>query len=286
MFCPEGYLRIEGECVPLSSTKNRLTYRIQLEMTPTTDDLLPMSYLHEVFANKSRLSKADTWFKTRGVPLEYLSFCAEPINVTNRVFARKLIVRIGKMNSPVIIDNVLKSIERALSHEWELTFHGQAYRFSANIDKFKIFVFDGTHGRYNEVELIEKQTYTYSPDEMNKKIYEPIGMFWLEHKHKLPSIVLTKMNFCEKVHLERSEWVGLWQEIRLNLTGSGDGKVLGDSEYSMYADDQGQATVDICVEDFNPVYYSYTSNNAPTYSRFCQKYALICVIFFPILLMK
>ena len=254
-------------------------------MTPTTDDLLPMSYLHEVFANKLRLSKADTWFKTWGVPLEYLSFFAEPINVTYRVFARKLIVRIGKMNSPVIIDNVLKSIEKALSHEWELTFHGQAYRFSANIDKFKDFVFDGTHGRYNEVELIEKQTYTNCPDEMNKKIYEPIGEFWLEYKHKLPSIVLTKMNFCEKVHLERSEWVGLWQEIRLNLTGSGNGKILGDSEYSMYADDQGQATVDICVEDFNPVYYSYTTNNAPTYSRFCQKLALIC-LFFSSLLVK
>ena len=262
----------------MSSTKTRLAYLIQFQMTPTTNKLLPMSYLHEVYADETRLKKAKTWFKCGGIPLEYMNLFAETINVNNEVFARKLIVRIGKMNSPIIMDTVLKTIKIAISQEWELSFYGQVYRFSVNIDKFKYFVFDGTLGRYNEVEVIEKQTYTYSPDAINNKIYEPIGVYWLDNKKMQPSVAMTKMNFCEKVHLERSEWVGLWQEIRLNLTGSGDEKVLGDSEYNMYADDQGRATVDICVEDFDPLYDSYTANNAPTRSSFCQKFAFVCIL--------
>ena len=266
----------------MSSTKTRLTYLIQLEMTPTTSVLPPLADLHEMYTGEARKSKAENWLKTMGVPLEYLELYAEPVNVTATIFAKKLIVRIGKINSLVIIDEVLKRIRTALSKEWELNLHDQVYRFTVSIDKFKRFVYDGTSRRYNAVETIEKQTYSYN-NETEKKIYEPFGLFRLADNQILPIIFLTRMNFCERVHLERSEWIGLWQEIRLNLTGSVNERVLGDSEYNMYADDQGQATVDICVEDFQPSYYSYTANNAPTYCGYYQRFLCICIIYLIIL---
>ena len=271
---------MDGECVPLSSEETELAYLIQFEMTPTTDNLIPMAHLHEVFADGARLSKADTWFNSRGVSLEFLSFFAQPVNINNMVFAKGLIVRIGQLKSTIIVDEVLKTIKDALGKEWELSLYGQVYRFSVNIDKFREFVFDGSHPRYSEVELIERQALRLNPNGVDVKMYEPIGQFYL-HQQILPSIFLTKMNFCEKVHLERSEWIGLWQEIRLNLTGSGDGMVLGDSEYNMYADDQGKATVDICVEDFDPLYHSYIANSAPAYNRFCLLLVCFCSLFFP-----
>ena len=274
---------MDGECVPLSSEESELAYLIQFAMTPTTDNLIPMAHLHEVFADEARLSKAGTWFDSRGVSLEFLSFFAQPVNVNNMVFAKGLIVRIGQLTSTIIVDEVLKTIKNALGKEWELSLYGQVYRFSVNIDKFREFVFDGSHPRYSEVELIERQALTLNPNGVDVKMYEPIGQFYL-HQQILPSIFLTKMNFCEKVHLERSEWIGLWQEIRLNLADSDDGKVLGDSEYNMYADDQGKATVDICVEDFDPLYYSYIANSAPAYNSFCLLLVCVCSLFIPTLL--
>ena len=269
-------------CIPLSSTRNSLSYFIQLQLTPITDDLPPMEHLYEMFADRKWLSVADTWFKTNGVPLEFFSLFAQPVTINNKVLAKELIVKIGKLKSPVIIDKVLKRIKSALDQEWEMILYEQAYRFSVNFYKYREFVVDGTYARYDEVEWVEKQTMTFNPS--RNYTYKPIGVYLPVHKEILPSVILSKMNFCEQVHLERSEWIGLWQEIRLNLTGAGNKKVLGDSEYSMYANDQGKATVNICVEDFNPSYYSVIANNAPAYNSVDRRLLCVCSLFFPTLL--
>ena len=244
-------------------------------MTPTMDDLLPMSLLQSMARDKSK--RLDSWFQSRGIPLEYFHLYAEAITNKNSSFARKIIARVGKINAPVMIDNVLNKIQKALSEEWQIMSHDQVYSYSVNIDKFKTYVIDGLHERFNEVDEIERQEEVSSEQVVKEKIYEEI-IFRKEHKafYASPLIHLTKMNFCEKVHLERSEWIGLYQEIRLNLTGSNDESVLGDSEYNIYSDDQGKAAVAICVNDFNPLYSNKMSPNIGSANRSISK-SVACV---------
>ena len=255
-----------------------MTYTIQIEMTPTMDDLLPMSLLQSMARDKSK--SLDSWFQSRGIPLEYFHLYAEPITIKNASFARKIIARVGKMNAQVMIENVLNKIQKALSKEWQIMSHDQVYSYSVNIDKFKTYVIDGLHERFNEVEEIERQDVTSdvtSEQVVKEKIYEEIIFRREQHAfYAAPLIYLTKMNFCEKVHLERSEWIGLYQEIRLNLTGSNDERVLGDSEYNIYSDDQGKAAVAICVDDFNPLYNNKMSPNIGSANRSISK-SVACV---------
>ena len=234
-------------------------------MTPATDDKLPMSYLYELVTNKNDYYHPEVWFNSRGVPLDYFTLYAEPVNDTNTSFVRTLIVSVGKDNHPVKVDKVIKLIEKAIGQLWEITLHRKVYSFSVKIDKFVHFVHDGSLTKHDTVEAMENQNYIYETP--TKSIYHRI-IHQFPRPPKTPRLILKKTNFCERVHLIRSEWIGLFQEIRLNLTVSGNETVLGDSEFNIYLDDHGQAAVDICVEDFNPLYYSVTTDVNGATSRF------------------
>ena len=253
-----------------------MTYTIQLQMTPTMDDLIPMSRLYDLAADDDK--SIDSWLQSRGIPLEYFYLYAEPIVINNTTFARRLIVRVGKIDSPVMIDNVLKNIQKSLSKEWQIVSHGQVYSFSVKIEKFKYYVNNGIMLRVNDVDEIENQVGLIEQIE-TENMYEDVIQRLTGSIFGSPVIKLTKMNFCERVHLERTEWIGLYQEIRLNLTDSEDERVLGDSEYNIYPDDQGKAAVDICVDDFNPLYYIKPPNNASTRKRVCKVFVYVYILY-------
>ena len=73
-------------------------------------------------------------------------------------------------------------------------------------------------------------------------------------------LILSKMTFCEKVRLLGSQWVGLYQEILLNLSTLGNGRILGDSEFNIFIDENPDIMVEICLEDFRGVSSSHKNS--------------------------
>ena len=72
-------------------------------------------------------------------------------------------------------------------------------------------------------------------------------------------ILANKTFFCETVELLHEEWVGSYQGIWLNLTGSGNDSFLGDAEIYVERDENDNWEVQICVQDFLSSFEATTS---------------------------
>ena len=221
-----------------------------MKLTPTTDRLLPWSYIQELSAEQKQ--DTNSWFDLKGLVIDVYTIYGEVADIENVTYAKSLIVRFGRKKYPIYFDKEVKAIKKAILKSWEINLRGERYPFSVEIYKFGMFVFDGRMSRVNVIDrLNDQRTSYYDP----LKLYEAIDFANRLSFYK-DIAIFRKVNFCMRVRLAASEWVAGYDEITLspNITSLESRRVLGDSEFSIYLDEFGRPVVDICVENFNSDY--------------------------------
>lgn len=247
-------------------------YYVQLQMTPTSDDLLPLEYLTTL--TDKQLSVPGTWFNAQGAPLDYFEIIVDDRNTT---FVEKMLVRVGKSKSPLIFDKEIEAIKKAMTKLWTVNLKGHAFRFWVDFDKYARF--DRRRPRYSIISsLTNELIFEGEPTEIHyRRVVRP-----RQEREKIFPLTLKKTNFCDRVQLFRSEWVEGFQEIRLNLsTLLQSQKIIGDSEFDIHLNDMGQPTVEICVADFNPDYdylKEYTNGALSLQISLCSLHVLLDMV--------
>ena len=227
-------------------------YFIQLEMTPASGSWLPWSYLTEL-SNEQR-NDTGVWFDAKGAPLDYFELFAENVTIGQIPRVKKLIVRLGRKLPQINVDKETKVIQNAMGKPWEINLRGNTYIYTVKFDKFATYVRDGISVRYHTLEAIKNNHYVFE-EQPEERMYTSVGF----QNYEPPDFVLRKMNFCEKVRLLHTEWAPLYQEIIFspNVTHKCTDRILGDSEFDAgFDEDLDEVTIEICVDDFNPNYYS------------------------------
>ena len=226
-------------------------YEIQLLLTPSTE-LLPFSYLETLTYRQRHVPT--TWFKTEGVPLKNFILRVKKVTVETTVFVESLIIWLGVDKG---LNNEFQLLEGAMKEPWTITLNNTRFEFIVSFYRYAFFV--PMMGSWWENVLKEITPNSQRGDWFKRvkpeEAYELVVM-------KSTSTVggklftLKKTNFCNRVRLSRSEWIAGFQEIRLNISGGvmDSNTTLGDSEFDIFLDDQGEPTVEICVEDFHPDY--------------------------------
>ena len=249
-------------------------YFIQLEMTPVSESWLPWSYLTEL--SNEQWNDTGVWFDANGAPLDYLELFAENVTIGQIPHVKKLIVRLGKKLLQVNVDKETKVIQKAMGKPWKINLRGNTYVYSVKFDKFANYVRDGISVRYHTLEVIKNNHYVYE-EQPEERIYHYVGCT----SYQRPGVALRKMNFCKKVRLLHPEWVPMYQEIYFipEAPHIGSNKILGDSEFDAgFDEDLGEVTIDICVDDFNPGYYSnLTSGTRAVDTRSLQIFMFLII---------
>ena len=204
--------------------------------------MLPLSAF-ENLSNK-RLRKRQSWFDTKGIPLDTFHLIAEIVRVQNVSYTKELEVILGSTRFPVNVNHTLATIGYAMSRQWVIHLENKKYMYDVNFGKKQNF--DFPYKRHTK-DLLGNET-------ISTKIYQNIFRIW-----HLNNFVITKMYFCEQVALHPREWThpGHWMDpyntIRLNLTGKDEEKILGNNEFNYVVGVDGSfQNVQICVDDFNP----------------------------------
>ena len=221
-------------------------YRIHVEMRPKSKDLPTLDSLHNL--SKKQMRNVARWFDTKGIPVEHFQLYVESVNVSHSLYVNRLNVFLGEEEEKLNATDTLRLIKNSMSRNWKLVLNGKRYFYGVRFDKYKTFVPDGIKRRalkFGVTGILEKTT--------PKKIYDFQRNL---SQDKFIEFSINKMFFCEQVELSDTEWVGLAEEIQLNITGNGTEKVLGDAEYGFSVDRDGNTKARICVEDFSSHYYT------------------------------
>ena len=195
----------------LSNNWNKFLYFIQLILTPVDADLPSIHFL----ISEESLQPPELWFDTHIAPLDYFKLYAKIVEYENTMYTEKLLVRVGRLQSPLDIAEETKMIRDAMSKTWTINLKNRTFSYTAKFDKYADFVPTGTSQRYDVVHSLS-----------NKVIFENgypplIYDLFLRKEDDTPDVVLKKTHFCERVRLSRSEWEGGFQEIRLYLDSEG-----------------------------------------------------------------
>ena len=115
-----------------------------------------------------------------------------------------------------------KTIRNAVSKHWTIRLKGREFSFTVKFYRYASFVENGMLPRSDFLSFY----LGYEPiheDSPPPKVYE---MFETEVQDDVYH-VLKKTHFCDRVRLSRSEWLGGFQEIRLNLSSEvSNGKAI------------------------------------------------------------
>ena len=241
--------------MPLSLKSPNDGYNIQLLLTPTSDKLLPLSYLETL--TKGQKLEPITWFDSRGVPLDYFDLMVKRVIIEHTVFVDSFIVRIGKNQDPVNLSNEIKFLQDVMNKPWFITLNNTVFEFTVKFYRYASFVPLMTYWWYNVLIEVTSNMTTESVRIVQEEEAFEIVQMKTTHQPGLKPFTLKKTNFCNRVRLDRSEWLAGFQEIRLNTSEAvlDSNKTLGDSEFDIFLGEQGEPTVEICVEDFNPNYH-------------------------------
>ena len=227
-------------------------YKVHVEMSPISKELLPVSAFDYLTTRQQRNFKS--WFQSKVLLFDHIELYAEIVKVENITYANKLTAIVGRQEFPINASKTLQAIELALSQRWEIRLNGKRYLYDVKFDNYTYFIFNGKNRRR-------------SPDFFNKTNFEnsrhetaaPIRVSSLFGREIMfgSAFYITKMFFCKQVELLPDEWIGLWrEEIQLNLTKNEIGKILGNGQFSVFENQAGNKGVRICVEDFIPNYYN------------------------------
>ena len=254
-MCPNGFLRLDDRCLPISSKTLNGGYYVQLLLTPTTDKLLPLSYLKNL--SNEQIKEPAKWFEVQGAPLDHFEICVKKADIGKTAYVEGLIVMVGKMKYPFVLGEEIKSIQDAIIKPWAITLNDKVFHFSVKLYRYARFRPLALLERHNILDYLNrvKEEDTRYVETTEEEMYEQMTVRD-EFPSQGQSFILKKTNFCNRVRLTRSEWIAGFQEISLNTSKEvfDNNKTLGDSEFDIFLNEQGEPTVEICVEDFNPDY--------------------------------
>ena len=248
-------------------------YYVQLQLTPTSDGLLPRSYLNDLTDEQREDHVA--WFDAQGAPTDVFDMYSKVVSIENTEYVEELVVRVGKKKYPLSLSRETKTIQNAIDKPWAIRLKGKVFQFSVKFYRYTWFVptFVGTQ-RENVLNHLGGEALLYE-DAAPEEWYEQVAL-------SIPSgdlLSLKKTNFCNRVRLTRLEWIAGFQEIRLNTSREvfDSKKLLGDSEFDIFLDDLGEPTVDICVDDFNPDYQEHQASRNKA-SQFSSGMVMVTVV--------
>ena len=252
------------ECIPLLLNSLNDGYNVQLLLTPISDELLPLSYLETLTAEQKQ--EPTTWFKSQGAPLDYFDVLVKKVSIENTLHVEKLIVRLGKNKHPINLGKEIKLLHEAMTRPWAIALNGTVFEFTVRFYRYAWFLplkgwqltnvlMDFTHNKTSAGVPVKK-----------REVFEQLSITDSTRAVTKP-FTLKKTNFCNRVRLARSEWIAGFQEIRLNTSEAvlDSNKTLGDSQFDIFLDDQGEPTVEICVDDFNPEYQEEIATGTATF---------------------
>ena len=217
---------------------------MQLQLTPSSDKLLPLSYLKDL--SDEQRNEPESWFDTQGAPLDYFV-----VHFKEEEFVEELVVKVGKNKYPFSLNREIKTIQNAITKPWTISLKGEVFQFSVKFYRYAWYIPNPQQASIDHVlKHLNGDTFLYGDAPKDRYVPEVLSM-----PNGKP-VVLKKTNFCNRVRLIRSEWIAGFGEIRLNTSKEvfDSETFLGDSEFDIFLDEMGVPTVEICVEDFNPDY--------------------------------
>ena len=239
-------------------------YNVQLLLTPTSDELLPLSYLETLTAEQKQ--EPTTWFKSQGAPLDHFEVVVKNVTIEKTLYVENLIVRLGKIKNPVSLSKEIKLLKEAMKKSWVIALNGTVFEFTVRFYRYAWFLPLMSWGRTDVLmDLTNNKTTESVRYVQSEEAYGEIGLMGTIPATTL--FTIKKTNFCNRVRLVRSEWIAGFQEIRLNTSEAvlDSNKTLGDSEFDIFLGDQGEPTVEICVDDFNPEYQKQIATGTATF---------------------
>ena len=239
-------------------------YNVKLLLTPISDELLPLSYLETLTTEQKR--EPTSWFESQGAPVDYFDVVVKKVSIENTLHVENLIVRLGKNKHPIKLGKEIKLLQETMKRPWAIALNGTVFEFTVRFYRYAWFLplknwqrtnvlMDLTHNKTSAgIYVNEKEAYDeVSITDRTRAVTKPF--------------TLKKTNFCNRVRLDRSEWIEGFQEIRLNTSEAvfDSNKTLGDSEFDIFLDEHGEPTVEICVDDFNPEYQEQIGTGTATF---------------------
>ena len=274
--------------MPLSNKWLKSSYFVQVILTPVDSKLLPWSYLTDL-TDEERLAP-ETWVDTNFTPLSHLIMHGKRINIYGESYVDEILVQVGRQISQLNLAEETNTIRTAMQKNWTIKLNEVVFSFEAKFYRYASFIEDGSP-RYDLMSSISSDSKVYE-ERPPPKVYDYLSINF--RSTTASPIILKKTHFCERVRLHKIEWLGGFQEVRLNITPehpgvastdgsvssvvsideplsneesvfnnkstsstglvSEGGAVLGDSEFDIYVDSMGAPIIEICVEAFNPNY--------------------------------
>ena len=237
---------------------------IQLQLTPSSDNLLPRSYLKELTAEQRK--DPGTWFVVNGAPLGELFIFSKEVNINNTEYIDELVVKIGKIKYPINLSKAIRIIQSAIEKPWEIHLKGEIFQYHVKIYRYALFIpIAIAEQKANVLNQLVDGDLLYENAQEDELFNLDVQIFPTTFSRSSP-FILKKTNFYNRVRLKRYEWIAGFQEIRLNTSHDvfESEKWLGDSEFDIFLDDNGEPTVEICVEDFNPGYEEQSTRRNAT----------------------
>ena len=181
----------------------------------------------------------------------------KPVTIDNTAHIGSIIVKLGRKRTPVNISDEIKSLQAALDKQpWVITLHDSVFEFNVRFYRHALFsplIHIPKMNVLYRLTRVESSIRYIDKDEAYDLIFVKVSDIL---SSRLLPFTLKKTNFCNRVRLSRSEWIAGFEEIQLNTSKAvfDNYKMLGDSEFDLFLNAQGEPTVEICVDDFNPEY--------------------------------
>ena len=275
--------------MPLSTNWLKSSYFVQVILTPVDSKLLPWSYFSNL-TDEERFFSPETWVDTNIIPLGHLVMFGKRVSIYGESYVDEILVQVGRQISKLNLAEETNTIRTAMEKNWTIKLNDVVFSFEAKFYRYASFTEDGSP-RYDLIGSINYSDFMVFEERPPQKVYDYLSIN-VQSSTTASPFVLKKTHFCERVRLQRIEWLGGFQEIRLNITpehpsvasidgsvssdASNDellsneesvfnnkstsssvlvsegGVVLGDSEFDIYVDKTGAPIIEICVEAFNP----------------------------------
>ena len=203
-------------------------------------NLLPLAAF-EALPN-DRKYNVKSWLKSNRFKVDSIEIHAETVIKQNVTYLGSLNTILGTTMYPLEASKLLKTVKSAMSKSWEIDIGGKKYEYMVQFDKYLTFIQNG--------QIKRKDIFGRMKTELEENFLPNIYDHYLFDFVKLIFFYINELYFCEQVDLLPDEWIADYQGIRLNLSGTGDGKFLGDAQFNYQLGADGEWKVQICVDEF------------------------------------
>ena len=216
VLCPSGFIRNKDDCEQISTNWLTSSYFVQLILTPVDAQLLPRSYFTKLTDVEQR--SPETWFNPNITPIDYLEMYGKLVSINGEAYVGELLAQIGRLISHFDLAEEVNILHKAMEHVWTIKFNNTVYSFLTKFYRYASYVERGSDPRYDLISSLSRhKIYEARPP---PKVYTFLFYYLKLSRKGKASAVLKKTHFCEKVKLHRSEWIGGFQEVRLNVTAA------------------------------------------------------------------